>query len=240
MQQVIGRSRGRGQPIISALTPRVGGNHMATLVRVTNNSVGTLELFDLQSGKWDLYKARLDQYFIPQDVRDDTKRKSHLSLFRWLRSLRLSLGSFQSHWSNRGWSLLRTALYRLKTHLVPTKVEIAEQFKFYQRKQKEEESIKDFEGALRNLAKYCAFETILDSALRDAFVIGLVDNNIQTKLLTEESLTLAAAITKAQGMEAASSQSKQLRNKEPILDGVKFYRGLRRLLEVWFLMPPPR
>jgi hypothetical protein len=68
----------------------------------------------------------------------------------------------------------------------------------------------------------------------------LFDNNIQTKLLTEESLTLAAAITKAQGMEAASSQSKQLRNKEPILDGVKFYRGLRRLLEVWFLMPPPR
>ena len=131
-------------------------------------------------------------------------------------------------------------LTRLKTHLVPTNVEIAERFKFYQRKQKEEESIKDFEGALWNLAKYCVFGTFPDSALRDAFVIGLFDNNIQTKLLTEESLTLAAAITKAQGMEAASSQSKQLRNKEPTLDGVKFYRGLRRLLEVWFLMPPQR
>jgi hypothetical protein len=215
MQPVIGRGRGRGQPISSALTPRVGSNRMATtLVRVTNNSVGTLEPFDLQSGT--STKARLDQYFIAQDVTDDTKKKA------------IFLCSVGSEVCDLVWDLFSPTdptedgvsyaqlCTRLKTHLVPTKVEIAEQFKFYQRKQKEEESIKDFEGALRNLAKYCAFETILDSALRDAFVIGLVDNNIQTKLLTEENLTLAAAITKAQGMEATSSQSKQFRNKGPI------------------------
>ena len=75
MQPVIGRGRGRGQPISSALTPRVGSNRMATtLVRVTNNSVGTLEPFDLQSGT--STKARLDQYFIAQDVTDDTKKKA--------------------------------------------------------------------------------------------------------------------------------------------------------------------
>ena len=122
-------------------------------VRVVNHSIGSLEAFDLQSGKWPIYKSRLDQYFIAQDVTEADKKKAIL------------LCSVGAEVCDLIWDLFSpadptTATYdaicaKLQGHLVPAKVEIAERFKFYQRKQKEDETVKDFEGALRNLAKDC-------------------------------------------------------------------------------------
>ena len=96
MQQGFGRGRGRSNPVSQvAQVPRVGGrgrsnpfSHVAQVpgvgglimgtrdVRVVNHSIGSLEAFDLQSGKWPIYKSRLDQYFIAQDVTEAERKVS--------------------------------------------------------------------------------------------------------------------------------------------------------------------
>ena len=95
-------------------------------------------------------------------------------------------------------------------------MEIAERFRFFQHKQKPEETIASFMASLRNLAKDCSFGDFLNSALRDAFVIGLQDQGIQTKLLAESALTLDSAFKIAVSMESATQQAKQLKQEEPI------------------------
>lgn len=95
---------------------------------------------------------------------------------------------------------------KLTQHFTPTKIKIAERFRFYQRKQKEDETIVNFVAAVRNLSKDCQFGSFFNSALRDAFVIGLGDSKIQMKLLSESTLT-----------EATTQQAKQLRQAETLV-----------------------
>lgn len=83
---------------------------------------------------------------------------------------------------------------------MPEKVEIAEVFKFYQRKQKPDEDVKTFLADLRHFAKDCNFGTFLNRALRDAFVIGLRDQRVQQKLFSMRNLTLDIAVDTAQSM----------------------------------------
>ena len=57
---------------------------------------------------------------------------------------------------------------------------------------------------LRWLAAKCEFKTFLDEALRDQFVVGLQDRNIQRKPLGTVELTFYVAQKTALMMEEAS------------------------------------
>ena len=50
---------------------------------------------------------------------------------------------------------------------------IAEIFQFHRRAQAADESIAEFDAALRKLATHCEFGETLEEALRDRFVCGL-------------------------------------------------------------------
>lgn len=78
---------------------------------------------------------------------------------------------------------------------------IAERFKFYNRKQKHGESINDFIIELKSLASTCKFKNVTES-LRDAFIMGISNTNIQNKLLDEDDdITLEKAISMANNCE---------------------------------------
>ena len=64
---------------------------------------------------------------------------------------------------------------------------------------------------LRKCAEHCDFQDKLDEALRDRLVCGLRSETIQKRLLAEKNLTLTSAIEIAQGMEAATRQSTELK-----------------------------
>ena len=66
---------------------------------------------------------------------------------------------------------------------------------------------------LQKCAEHHNFQDKLDEALRDRLVCGLRSETIQKCLLTERNLTLASAIEMAQGMEAATRQSTELRSQ---------------------------
>ena len=88
-------------------------------------------------------------------------------------------------------------------HYKPTPLTIAERFAFHKREQLPEEKINDFVIELRKLAQSCDFGDFLEQALRDRFVCGLTNTNMQKRLLTEKNLTLERAISLATAMEMA-------------------------------------
>ena len=71
---------------------------------------------------------------------------------------------------------------------------IAERFHFHRRVQAVDESIVEFDAALRKLATYCEFGGALEETLCDQFVCGLRHETTQCRLLTEHALTYQKAL----------------------------------------------
>ena len=80
---------------------------------------------------------------------------------------------------------------------------ITEHFHFYQQDQAADETITDFDVALRKLAVHCEFSDHLQETLRDCFVHGLHNEAIQHRLLFELTLTYVKAIEIIRGVESA-------------------------------------
>ena len=98
-------------------------------------------------------------------------------------------------------------------HYKPTPLTIAKRFAFHKRDQLPEEKINDFVIELRRLARSCDFGSFLEQALRDRFVCGLVNTNMQKRLLTEKKLTLERAIAIATAMEMAVLEPQESKKK---------------------------
>ena len=81
----------------------------------------------------------------------------------------------------------------------------SEHFHFYKQDQAADETITDFDVALRKLAVHCdhEFSDHLQETLRDHFVHGLHNEAIQHRLLSELTLTYVKAIEIVRGMEFA-------------------------------------
>ena len=174
---------------------------------------GAIEKFDPETDKWQRYEARLQQYFVANDV-EDSKKKSILltcvgkSVSDLLWDLCVPDQPDDARFSYKNLCDI------LKNYFVPQTSEIVERFKFYQRRQKPEESIAEFMKSLRHLAKDCAFGTFLNSALRDIFIVGLSDQRIQSRLLSESALDVDKAMQIALSMENAAEQTRQIRQPD--------------------------
>ena len=105
----------------------------------------------------------------------------------------------------------------LLDHFEPKRSVIAERFHCHNREQAVDETIADFDAALRKLATHCQFGETLEDALLDRFVCGLRYDAIQRRLLSETTLTYPKALEIAKGMEAADKNAKAFRKTEPAL-----------------------
>lgn len=102
----------------------------------------------------------------------------------------------------------------------PKPLIIAECFRFYKQAQAAGKLLADYLTELRQLAQTCDFGALLNDALRDKFVGGMRNENIQKRLLTEDKLTLAKAQEIAQGMETAARDAKQFKDPPPAVMNV--------------------
>lgn len=98
----------------------------------------------------------------------------------------------------------------MKEHYNPEPLEIAEIFRFLQRKQQEGESVKEYITVLQRLATTCNFGEYQRKALRNQFVFGLRNENIQSRLLEYKNLTLERAVEVATSMETSARDAAQL------------------------------
>ena len=78
---------------------------------------------------------------------------------------------------------------------------------------------------LRLLAKTCNFGNYLDTALRDQFVCGLKDLQIQRELLCTRELTVSQALEKGRSMKAVLKESKNFHQDEESVEPQGVHKG---------------
>uniref|UniRef100_A0A668SMS5 Retrotransposon gag domain-containing protein n=1 Tax=Oreochromis aureus TaxID=47969 RepID=A0A668SMS5_OREAU len=162
--------------------------------------VGRVEEYNESKEDSEPYLERLEQWMLANDVSDEKKVCTFLSVigadtYRLLKNLVSPRVP-----STMGYAALTAAL---SAHYKPTPVVIAERFRFQKRNQKEGEAVSDYVVALRQLSATCDFGQYLDEALRDRFVSGLRSDAVQHKLLSEKDLTFPRACEIAISMELA-------------------------------------
>ena len=125
---------------------------------------------------WISYIERLDQYFLVNDVMEDTKKRAIFlrvvgdKTYKLIRNL-LALDkptdkSFQA------------LVDILTSHLEPAPSVIVERIKFNSHFRREGETAAQFLTELRNLAWYCNYGGSLDDVLCDRLVCGINDGKI--------------------------------------------------------------
>ena len=133
-------------------------------------TIGKIESFDDTKENWETYVERVEQFFLANDVDDDHKVPTLLSLigrktYTLLRDLlapeKPATKSFQQ------------IVTTLQQHLSPKPLEIAERVRFYKRNQHEEEGILSYVAQLRTLATHCNFGGNLNEALEERLVCRL-------------------------------------------------------------------
>lgn len=155
-------------------------------------ALGSLEAFNSNHMDWTVYEERLENYFEANRINsEDEQRALFLTvvgepIYKLLRDLIAPQKPKEL--------LLQDLLSVLRAHLSPEPLIIAERYHFYNRAQREGETVGQYMAALRNLASKCDFKTFLEEALRDRFVFGLRDDSTKQKLMGTKNLVLENAM----------------------------------------------
>lgn len=102
----------------------------------------------------------------------------------------------------------------METHFNPKPLTTAERFRFHKRDQKYYESTQEYNIVLCKLSEHCNYGDYLNDSLRDRFVCGLKNEQIQKKLLAEKDLTYTKAVEIAAAMEVATRDVKDLHKQK--------------------------
>ena len=169
--------------------------------------IGSLSAFDPSQESISAYIERVEVFFAANDVKEEKRVAVFLSVvgaptFSLLRNLLAPEKPTDK--------TLRDLTAALITYYEPKPLVIAQRFHFHRRDQQPSETIAEYVAALRKLSIFCEFGAQLDDALRDRLVCGIRSEAIQKHLLSVPDLTFKTALEKAQGMEAADRNSKDL------------------------------
>ena len=165
-----------------------------------SRTIGTIHAFNESEEEFESYCSRVDLYFVANDVKDEKKVASFLTLAGpKVYGLAKNLLSPKDPVSC-SYGEIKDAL---KAHYKPKVIVIYERYKFYSRSQKSGESVADYIAGLKALAHTCDFGTTLTDMLRDRFVMGLANETTQQLLLAEADLTFNKAVDMATAREAA-------------------------------------
>lgn len=177
------------------------------------SSIGDIEHFDKSHGDWTSYLERVKLFFAANEIPAERQVPSLLSLVgAEMYGLIKNLVAPENV-ATRTLDQIDTAV---KTHLQPEPLVIAERFRFHKRVQDSSESIAQYVAAIRSLSVNCKFGQFLDDSLRDKFVCGLKDTNIQKKLLSEKNLTFTKSVEIAVSMETASKDASEFKEAKQV------------------------
>ena len=100
---------------------------------------------------------------------------------------------------------------KFEKHCNPRKNVVFERYKFWTSVQEDGERIDHFVTRLKSKVKSCEYGDA-DDMVRDKLVFGIRERSVKERLLREDNLTLAKAITLAQAFEASRSQLSSMDN----------------------------
>ena len=169
---------------------------------------GRMDAFNPKEEEWLTYVERLEMFFVVNNVPENKKAASLLTLMGGkMHALLKSLTTEMP---------FKDIVEVMGRHLTPKPLIIAEQYKFHKCNQEEGQSIREFLGKLQKLAETCEFGNYRDEALRDRLVCGVNSKATRRKLLGEAELSLKKAVDIAVGMELTEKEINQFSNDKPV------------------------
>ncbi|KMQ90367.1 hypothetical protein RF55_9889, partial [Lasius niger] len=114
---------------------------------------------------------------------------------------------------------------KLEEFYEPAPLEVAENYRFYQRKQSERESVQQYVAALHKLSIHCKFGDYLKTALRNQFVFGLLNKKTQARLLEKKDLDFDEAVKIAITMELSEKSSQQMKSASSNPTGIDYLKA---------------
>lgn len=180
-------------------------------------TVGSLSSFNHEIQEWSVYKDRLEQWFLANDIVVDTdkagsKRRAILlsnlaeSTYKLVRDLALP--------SQVGTLEYDIVVKLLDGHFKTKKCTFAERYKFHSATQHPGEGLAEWSARVRGLATHCGFvATHINEQLRDRFVLGMEPGPERDKLFTTElaELTLDKSLEIAEGIRSARMGAQEAR-----------------------------
>lgn len=112
----------------------------------------------------------------------------------------------------------------LNNYFEPKRNTIGERFIFHRRQQGADETVSEFIVEIKSLSQTCAFDTNLETALRDKLIFGVRSTKIQRRLVGEKDITFDKACEMARMMEATENNLNEMQNGETV---AAFSRDMR-------------
>ncbi|XP_033103603.1 uncharacterized protein K02A2.6-like [Anneissia japonica] len=150
-------------------------------------------LREFQDGEnWTDFVERVEQYFIANEIKDDAKKRAVLLTVCNSRTYSLMKDLLApAKVTDKSYNELTELL---KSHSEPKSSIIVSRFKFYSCTRPAGQSVSNYVASLRRLAEPCRFGDTLEEMLRDRLVLGINDNRIQWKMLSETTLNFKTAV----------------------------------------------
>ncbi|XP_045767885.1 uncharacterized protein LOC123869159 [Maniola jurtina] len=178
-------------------------------------SVGLLTVFNHETQEWELYKGRIEQWFLANEIDDDAdktgaKRRAILlsscaeTTYKLIRDLALPNDVSSLSYAQ--------VVSLLDGHFKAKKCGFAERYKFHSACQGNSESLSAWAARVRGLAKDCSFPAaVLNEMLRDRFVLGMGSGKVRERLFEKslEGLTMEKALQWAESVHCANEGARQ-------------------------------
>lgn len=166
--------------------------------------IGSLPRFNGECDDWQVFTERLQQFFEINDVVEEKKRALLITsiadnVYKTLRDVCHPVSPTEKSFAEL--CTLLGSHYVLKTSV------FRERYKFYNAKQKGNESIANWFARLKRLSVNCKFGDNFDGILLDRFISGLGQARVLNRLCDEdaETLTLQEAIDIASRRESLAN-----------------------------------
>ena len=166
-----------------------------------------IDMFDSTNTNWKRWLMRFEGAVAVFDI-EETKKVAYLLHFIGAKSFDILCDSLSPKDPYSATYNELTA--KLEEFYAPTPLEVAENFRFHQRKQIEGESVREYVAALHKLSIHCKFGGYLQNALRNQFVYGLTSKRSQSRLLEMKDLTFERAVETAISMELTEKDVNQI------------------------------
>ena len=175
-------------------------------------SYGDIDTLDIGDDNWMDYIARIKRYFLDNNISNEKKQTA--IFLTVIASSTYSLVTNLLSPEKIANTPIKEIADELKKQLCPEPTEIAERFKFYERYQQKGETLENYIGNLRELAKFCNFGRFLEDMLRDRYVCGLQNDKIRKRLLSQEDLTLKKALELSQYLDKIKTEDSMIQKRE--------------------------
>ncbi|XP_049267771.1 uncharacterized protein LOC125756851 [Rhipicephalus sanguineus] len=183
---------------------------------------GRLPEFSGSSGSWRSWYGRLQFFFEANDITDASKKRAHLLTLCGEQTYDVVCALVQPKQPNQ--VSYDDIVEMLKAHFDPQPSEVFCRARFQRRDQRHDETVSDYVTALKKLAADCNFGTSVDAAanptmlpldvmLRDRFVCGLRNEQVQQRLFAEKDLTFKRAFDIALRAENAVEDQKNVKTE---------------------------